>query len=311
MFATRDLAGYGSTPPNPNWPNKARIAVSFVLNYEEGGENTPLNQDSHSEVFLNETPGSQPQTQRDMNMESQYEYGSRVGVWRIMHLFEERGWKFTCYAVGRAVELNPAPVQAMHAAGHEIACHNYRWINYAALSEAEERKHVLKGIEAIQSAIGQPPAGWYTGRISANSRQIVIEEFKKLGLPLLYDSDSYSDDLPYYLPTLPTHLVIPYTLDSNDMKFCVPPGFTSPDGFFVYLKDAFDCLRREGGKMLNIGLHARIVGRPGRVEGLRRFMEYVAQFDDVWVCTREEMARHWRAEFPPAGDAGNGAKANL
>ncbi|KAJ3293318.1 hypothetical protein HDU79_000427, partial [Rhizoclosmatium sp. JEL0117] len=257
--------------------------------YEEGGENTPDNGDTHSEVFLNETPGSQPQPNRDPNMETQYEYGSRVGVWRIMQLFKERGWKFTCYAVGRAVELNPLPVQVMAKEGHEIASHNYRWINYNTLTESQERQHVHSALKAITTAIGKPPVGWYTGRISPSSRKIVLQEFARLNLPLLYDSDAYNDDLPYYHPT-PTHkdhLVIPYTLDSNDMKFCVPPGFTSPTAFFEYLKNTFDVLYEEGRKqgspkMMNVGMHCRILGKPGRIVALKMFMEYVAGKDGVW-----------------------------
>ncbi|KAJ3030040.1 UNVERIFIED_CONTAM: hypothetical protein HDU68_010291 [Siphonaria sp. JEL0065] len=294
------------------------------LKYEEGGENSQDNGDLHSEVFLNECPGGQPIPQRDMNMESQYEYGSRVGVWRILRLFEKFNWKFTCYAVGKAVELNPVPVQAMESAGHEIACHNYRWINYSSLSEEEERKHVHQGIKAIKDAIGKAPVGWYTGRISPRSRQIVIEEYAKLNLPLLYDSDAYNDDLPYYinnttlkssdpsssssstshLSSSTSHLVIPYTLDANDMKFCVPPGFTSPSAFFEYLKNTFDVLYEEGKsggspKFMNVGLHCRLVGKPGRLAALKQFMEYVAGFEGVWVCTRQEMAEHWRRVVPP------------
>ncbi|KAJ3245332.1 hypothetical protein HDU78_009577 [Chytriomyces hyalinus] len=298
MFNTRDLRGYGQYGPQPNWPNGARIAISFVVNYEEGGENTPSNGDPATEVFLNETPGGQPKKERDMNMETQYEYGSRVGVWRIMRMFEKRGWKFTCYAVGRAVELNPEPVKAMFEQGHEIASHNYRWIDYAALSEEQEREHIHLGINAIKDVIGKPPVGWYTGRISPRSRQIAIEEFKKLGLPLLYDSDAYNDELPYYVGD---HLVIPYTLDANDMKFSVAPGFSSPDAFFQYLKNTFDVLYEEGAtrpKFMNVGLHCRLVGKPGRAAALDQFMTYVSGFKDVWVCTREEMANHWRREFP-------------
>ncbi|KAI9328282.1 hypothetical protein BDR26DRAFT_59141 [Obelidium mucronatum] len=304
MFSKRDLAGYGRTPPNFKWPNDSFIAVSFVLNYEEGGENTVFNGDSHSEVFLNECPGGQPLPQRDMNMESQYEYGSRAGVWRILRLFEEKGWKFTCYAVGKAVELNPEPVRAMASAGHEIASHNYRWINYATLTEEQERCHVQQCIKVIQNAIGKPPVGWYTGRISPRSRQIVVEEYQKLKLPLLYDSDAYNDDIPYYVEG-GSHLVIPYTLDANDMKFCVPPGFTAPSNFFEYLKNTFDVLYEEGKsggspKFMNIGLHCRLVGRPGRIAALKQFMDYVSGFERVWVCTREELAHHWLKTVPPA-----------
>ncbi|KAI8854428.1 hypothetical protein BC829DRAFT_424488 [Chytridium lagenaria] len=294
MFTVRDLKGYGASPPDPKWPNNARIAISFVLNYEEGGENTMANGDPTSEVYLNETPGGVPRKDRDMNIETQYEYGSRVGVWRVMNMFKEKNWKFTCYAVGRAVELYPEPVRAMALAGHEIASHNYRWIDYQQLDEETERQHIHKCIEVIKSASGKAPRGWYTGRVSTRSRQIVYEEYKKLGLPLLYDSDAYNDDLPYYVNTDSDdkHLVIPYTLDINDMKFCVPPGFTSVDSFFLYLKYTFDVLRKEGGKFMNVGLHCRLVGKPARSHGLQ-----LATFNDVWVCTREELATHWKDNF--------------
>ncbi|KAJ3195080.1 hypothetical protein HK101_001122 [Irineochytrium annulatum] len=294
-FNKRDLRGYGASPPDAQWPNRARIAISFVVNYEEGGENTLDNGDLTSEVFLNETPGGAPRHARDPNMETQYEYGSRSGVWRILRMFDEKKWKFTCYAVGRAVELNPEPVIAMAKAGHEVASHNHRWIDYSVLDDKTEREYVHKSIKAISDAVGKPPVGWYTGRIGPNSRRIVVEEYKKAGLELLYDSDAYNDDLPYYVGD---HLVVPYTLDQNDMKFCVAPGFTSPDAFFLYLKNTFDVLRKEGGKFMNVGLHCRIIGKPGRAPGLQQFMDYIATFDDVWVCTREELARHWKKTHP-------------
>ncbi|KAJ1549524.1 hypothetical protein HK405_014204 [Cladochytrium tenue] len=315
MFSgKRDLAGYGATTPDPAWPGGAHIAISFVVNYEEGGENTLANGDARSEVFLNETPGGAPRAERDMNMESQYEYGSRVGVWRLLRLFAERGWHFTCYAVGRAVELHPAPVAAMAAAGHEVASHAYRWVDYSQLDEATERAQVRQAIAAISAATasatgvptaGRAPVGWYTGRVSERSRRVVWEEYRAMGLELLYDSDAYNDDLPYYerAPDGSAHLVVPYTLDANDMKYCVPPGFSSPDGFFTYLRDAFDVLYAEGKagqpKFMNIGLHCRLAGKPGRAAALRRFMEYVAGHEGVWVCTREELARHWLKTHPP------------
>ncbi|KAJ3203987.1 hypothetical protein HDU83_005430 [Entophlyctis luteolus] len=287
LFADRkkQLAGYGANPPHPRWPRGARIAISFVVNYEEGGENTPANGDARSEVFLNETPGGTPRTERDMNIisESQYEYGSRVGVWRILRLFKEKQWKFTCYAVGKAVELCPEPIKAMVADGHEIASHHYRWVDYATLTEEQERHHVHASIAAIKAASGKAPVGWYTGRISPRSRQIVFEEYEKMGLELLYDSDAYNDELPYYLDVSTIskpnakHLVIPYTLDANDMKFCVPPGFSSPDGFYTYLKNTFDILYEEGRtqpKFMNVGLHCRLVGKPGRAAALKQFMDY-------------------------------------
>ncbi|KAI8801954.1 hypothetical protein BJ742DRAFT_835076 [Cladochytrium replicatum] len=307
-FTRRDLAGYGPVTPDPKWPNNAKIAINFVLNYEEGGENTPANNDSHSEVFLNETPGGNPRNGRDMNMETQFEYGSRAGFWRILRLFDELGMKLTSYAVGRAVEHNPVVVRVLEEQGHEVASHNYRWIDYNSLDEEAERQHIQACIRAIQRAspTGRAPVGWYTGRISPRSRTLVLEEYAKLNLPLLYDSDSYNDDLPYYLDTFPTgHLVIPYTLDQNDMKFSVAPGFGHPEAFFVYLKNTFDTLYAEGvggaPKMMSVGLHCRIIGKPGRIPELRKFMEYVKGFPDVWVTTREEIAMHWRKTFPYEG----------
>ncbi|KAI8999997.1 putative polysaccharide deacetylase family protein [Gaertneriomyces semiglobifer] len=298
---TRDLVGYGGQYPRFSWPNGAKIALSFVVNYEEGGENTVLNGDPASEVFLNETPGGRPRPGRDMNMETQYEYGTRAGVHRLLRLFRRYGFKFTCFAVGRAVELCPDPVTQMHEEGHEVCSHNYRWIDYDA-EGVPEAEHCVKAIEAITKATGVPPRGWYTGRIGPQSREVVIRMFKKLGLDLLYDSDAYNDDLPYWVTVDGhEHLVIPYTLDQNDMKYCVPPGFSSPDGFFTYLKDAFDVLYEEGEagtpKMMSIGLHCRLVGKPGRAAALQRFMEYVKS-KDVWVATREEIAQFWRKEFP-------------
>ncbi|KAJ3410486.1 hypothetical protein HDV05_003701 [Chytridiales sp. JEL 0842] len=237
-------------------------------------------------------------------METQFEYGSRAGVWRILRLFQEKQWHFTCYAVGKAVEGNPEVIKYMFEQGHEIASHNYRWIDYKDMSEEEERRHVRKCVEAIKNATGKPPVGWYTGRIGPQSRERVVEEYKSLGLELLYDSDAYNDDLPYYVQgKYGPHLVIPYTLDVNDMKFSVAPGFTSPDAFFLYLKNTFDVLYKEGHtgtpKYMNVGLHCRLVGRPGRAAALKQFMDYVAQYPDVWVCTREQMARHWKKQFPP------------
>ncbi|KAK5666597.1 hypothetical protein QVD99_006666 [Batrachochytrium dendrobatidis] len=306
----RDHTGYGAEPPHPHWPNGAALAINFVVNYEEGGEHTVMNGDATSEVFLNETPGSAPkQGVRDMNMETQYEYGSRCGVWRILRMFNKHHFKFTCYAVGRAVELNPVVIRTMEQSGHEIASHNYRWIDYHGVDEATEREHIRSAILAIRNAsvTGRAPVGWYTGRIGINSRRLVLEEYQKLNLPLLYDSDAYNDDLPYWVKGLDEqgHLVIPYTLDQNDMKYCVPPGFTSPDGYFTYLKNAFDVLYQEGKdphdprpKFMSVGLHCRLVGKPGRAAALAQFLEYVASHKDVWVCTREEVAHHWRTEFP-------------
>ncbi|KAJ3124111.1 hypothetical protein HK098_001380 [Nowakowskiella sp. JEL0407] len=322
-FSGRDMIGYGDETPNPLWPNNAKIAISFVVNYEEGGENTISNGDPASEVFLNETPGGTPRKARDPNMETQYEYGSRAGVWRILRMFEEKGMNFTCYAVGKAVELNPEVIQAMVSKGHEIASHSkdlivytrivfmlvflqdYRWIDYAQLPEEAERNHIQAALSVIKSATGQFPRGWYTGRIGKDSRRLVYEEYQRMRIPLLYDSDAYNDDLPYYLDIGENgHLVIPYTLDQNDMKFCVAPGFTSVDGFFEYLKNCFDVLYKEGEvygmpKMMSVGLHCRLVGKPGRSVGLQKFLDYVDSFgDNVWVATREEIAIHWRSVHP-------------
>ncbi|KAJ3137860.1 hypothetical protein HDU90_001811 [Geranomyces variabilis] len=313
-FDQRGLVGYGPATPRFSWPNGAKIAVSFVINYEEGGENTPANGDPATEVFLNETPGSAPKLNgRDMNMETQYEYGSRCGVHRLMGLFRTRSLRYTCFAVGRAVELNPAVIKQMHDDGNEICSHNYRWIDYHAKGDdltpfrETQAQHCRQAVKAIADATGYAPRGWYTGRIGPDSRAIVLEEYAKMGLELLYDSDAYNDDLPYYVRSPVSsgkpHLVIPYTLDQNDMKFCVPPGFTSGEAFFAYLKDAFDVLYAEGEagapKMMSIGLHCRIAGRPGRAAALARFLDYVKEFgDDVWVATREEIALFWKKEFP-------------
>lgn len=294
----RDLIGYADNPPDPQWPQGARLAVQFVLNYEEGGENTVLNGDAGSEIYLTEVPGGQPvMDQRDLSTESQYEYGSRVGVWRILRLFAERKINFTCYGVGLALERNPDVAKAMAAAGHEIASHGYRWINYREVPEEVEREHLHKAIAAIERLTGQRPLGWYTGRISPQTRRLVAEEGG-----FLYDSDAYNDDLPYWVEIAGKgHLIIPYTLDNNDMKFSVPPGFSSGDGWFNYLKDAFDVLRKEGQRqprMMSIGLHCRLAGRPGRFAALERFVDYVQSHKDVWVCKRVDIARHWRRVHP-------------
>lgn len=301
----RDLRGYGQFTPDPKWPNNAALALNFVVNYEEGGENCIVNGDLQSEVFLNETPGGIPRKCRDINMETQYEYGSRAGVWRLLRLFRKHSFAFTCYAVGRAVELNPNVIKAMEEEGHEIASHNYRWIDYGLVDDQTTADHVRKSIIAIQNASStqRAPVGFYTGRIGERTRQIVFDVYEKMGLPLLYESDAYNDDLPYWIETNgKQNLVIPYTLDQNDMKFCVPPGFGGPDAFFTYLKNAFDVLREEGldgsPKLMTVGLHCRLAGKPGRAAALQQFLAYVATFDDVWICTREQVARHWRDEHP-------------
>ena len=294
----RDFVGYGADPPDPKWPGGARIAVQFVVNYEEGGERSVLDGDTHSEAFLSETPGVRPiEGARNINMETMYEYGSRAGLWRLMRLFAGRDIKFTCYAVGLAIEKNPDAAIAMHAAGHELASHGYRWIDYQFVDEDTEREHMRLAIAAHERILGERPLGWYTGRVSPITRRLVVEDGG-----FLYDSDAYNDDLPYWVTVSGTpHLVIPYTLDQNDMKFAVAPGFTSGDGFYTYLRDAFDVLYAEGEtapRMMSVGLHCRLAGRPGRAAALARFMDHVLAHDDVWVCRRIDIARHWIAHHP-------------
>jgi peptidoglycan/xylan/chitin deacetylase (PgdA/CDA1 family) len=304
-IASRNLIGYGENTPDPKWPNNAKIAVSFVLNYEEGGENTVLNNDKFSETFLSETPNGTPRQVRDINTETQYEYGSRVGVWRIIRLFKKFNFHFTCYAVGLAVEKNPEAIKKMEMDGHEIASHNYKWVDYQGLNDETERLYIRKTIDAIKNNTikKRAPVGWYTGRISDKSREILYSEYKNLGLELLYENDAYNDDLPYWVEMENKgYLVIPYTLDQNDMKFAVSTGFSGPDQFFEYLKNAFDCLLEEGRegspKMMTIGLHCRLIGKPGRIQALKKFMEYVKLHEDAWVATREEIALHWRSVHP-------------
>ncbi|MFC0408014.1 allantoinase PuuE [Roseomonas elaeocarpi] len=295
----RNFIGYGANPPDPRWPNGARLALSFVLNYEEGGENTVLNGDSISEAYLHEIPGgSARQGRRDETTESQFDYGARVGVWRILRLFKERGLPLTVYGVGRALELNPDVGKAFADAGHEVACHGQRWINYAEVDETTEREHIAQNVEAVTKTVGVPPVGWYTGRISPNTRRLVAEHGG-----FLYDSDAYDDDLPHYVEVAgKPHLILPYTFDNNDMKFSVPPGFGGTDAFTTYLRDSLDFLRDEGRatpRMMTVGLHCRLVGRPGRAAALARFLDHVVSCSDVWVCRRADIARHWWQEHPP------------
>lgn len=298
MTYPRDLIGYAGKPPHPHWPGDAKIALSFVLNYEEGGERCILHGDTESEAFLSEIPGAQPFPQtRHMSMESIYEYGSRAGVWRILELFKKEQIPLTIFAVAMAAERYPDVIKAMKDAGHEICSHGYRWIDYQPLSLQEEREHLNKAIEILQSITGERPLGWYTGRNSVNTRQLIMEEGG-----FLYDSDAYDDDLPYWLNNEGKgHLVIPYTLDSNDMRFSTVQGFNSGDQFFNYLKDSFDTLYEEGEsapKMLSIGLHCRLIGRPGRIAALKRFIAYTQQFDRVWYARRVDIARHWHEQHP-------------
>jgi len=298
----RDMIGYGRTPPDPRWPGRARIAVQFVVNYEEGGENCILHGDAASEAFLSEIVNAQPLPgARHMNMESIYEYGSRAGFWRLLRLFGERNLPFTCYAVGMALERNPEAAHAMLEAGHEIASHGYRWIDYQNLDIERERADLHRAIEVHTRITGSRPLGWYLGRCSPNTRRLVAEEGG-----FLYDADSYADDLPYWDTRHGRpQLIVPYTLDANDMRFATAQGFNCGDQFFTYLKDGFDVLYREGEtapKMMSIGLHCRLVGRPSRAAALARFLDYVRGHERVWVCRRIDIARHWYQEHPYARD---------
>ena len=295
----RDMVGYGRTTPDPRWPGGARIAVQFVINYEEGGENCILHGDAASEAFLSETVGAQPLAGvRNMNMESVYEYGSRAGFWRLHRLFAGRGLPVTVYGVTMALERNPEAVAAMREADWEIASHGYRWIDYQYFSEDAERAHIEKAIAIHEQVTGSRPRGWYTGRISPNTRRLVVEAGG-----FLYDSDSYADDLPYWVHDFGApHLVIPYTLDNNDMRFAAYQGFNAGTQFYDYLRDAFDTLYEEGAtapKMMSIGLHCRLVGRPGRIAALARFLDHVQAREQVWICRRVEIARHWQEHHKP------------
>jgi len=295
---SRNLVGYGANPPNPKWPGDARVAVSFVLNYEEGGERCLLHGDDESEAFLSEIPSAQPlKGERHISMESIYEYGSRAGVWRVLRLFDEYEIPLTVFAVAMAIERHPDVAKAMVEAGHEICSHGYRWIDYQYMDESQERDHMTKAIEIIQEITGQRPLGWYTGRTGPNTRRLVAEEGG-----FLYDSDAYDDDLPYWhTETGQPQLVIPYTLDVNDMRFSTVQGFNSGEQFFQYLKDTFDTLFQEGEtapKMMSVGLHCRLIGRPGRIAALRRFLDYVQQHDSVWLCRRIDIANHWHEHHP-------------
>ena len=300
----RDLTGYGATPPHANWPDGARIALQFVLNYEEGGENCVLHGDDSSEAFLSEIVGAQPLAGvRHMNMESIYEYGSRVGVWRLLDLFARHEIPLTVFAVAMAAERNPDVIRAMVDAGHEIASHGYKWVDYQYADEDIERQHIAKATRILTEVAGTKPLGWYTGRTGPNTRRLVAEHGG-----FLYNADAYNDDLPYWVeeagaPQLPPQLIVPYTLDANDMRFATPQGFNSGDQFLAYLKDSFDVLYAEGEKtprMMSVGLHCRLVGRPGRLAALARFMEYAKDHSDVWFCRRIDIANHWRSEHPYA-----------
>ncbi|PPR54076.1 MAG: hypothetical protein CFH16_00636 [Alphaproteobacteria bacterium MarineAlpha5_Bin6] len=296
MNNPRNFIGYGSADFKIRWPNNAKIALQFVLNYEEGGENCILNGDKNSETFLSEIIGASPIEGRNMNMESIYEYGSRRGFWRVYKIFVERKIPLTIFGVGLALKQNSEVCSAMKEAKFEIASHGYRWIDYQDVSDDIQKDHIIKSYQIIKEIFGSYPKGWYTGRIGINTRKLVIEN-----TDIIYDSDSYSDDLPYWENiSNKKHLVIPYTLDNNDMRFATNQGFNCGDQFFQYLKDSFDCMYKEGEKfpkMMNIGLHCRIIGRPGRMQSLLNFLDYVQKFDDVWICTREEIANYWYSNY--------------
>lgn len=299
----RDLVGYGRHRPRADWPGGARVAVSFVLNYEEGGERNVMDGDPHAEIYLTpEIVGVPAVAGRNYNVEDLYEYGSRAGFWRLLRLFEERKLPFTSWAVGLALERNPEAGIAMAEAGHEVASHSWRWIDYAGMPEEQERQDIRRTVEAIGRITGAEPLGWYTGRYSENTRRLVMEETRTL-----YDSDCYNDDLPYWVEVAGRpRLLVPYALDTNDFKFALSPGWTSGDDFFAYLRAAFDRLYLEGErepKMMSVGLHCRLTGRPARADALARFMDYVLAREKVWVCRRVEIARHWQHKHPFRGGA--------
>ncbi|WP_288380354.1 allantoinase PuuE [uncultured Massilia sp.] len=302
----RDLIGYGRNPPHPRWPGGARIALQFVLNYEEGAENSVLHGDPASETFLSEIIGAQAFPMRHMSMESLYEYGSRAGLWRVLRMFEGRGLPLTVFGVAMALKRNPEAVAAFRELGHEIACHGLRWISYQNMDAETERAHLAEAVGIMRELTGEAPLGWYTGRDSPNTRRLVVEHGG-----FAYDADHYGDDLPFWQQvevadgrTVP-HLVVPYTLDTNDMRFAALQGFNSGAQFFDYLKDAFDVLYAEGDpdgldqpKMLSIGLHCRLVGRPARAAALARFLDYVQRHERVWITRRIDIADHWKTVHP-------------
>ncbi len=298
----RDLVGYGRNPPHAQWPGQARVALQFVLNYEEGGENCVLHGDAASETFLSEIVGAQAFETRHLSMESMYEYGSRVGAWRILREFERRGLPLTVFGVSMALERCPDVTQAFVELGHEIACHGWKWIHYQGVPEAVEREHMRRAMEIITRLTGERALGWYTGRDSPNTRRLVADHggFE-------YDSDYYGDDLPFWMKVRKTdgstvpQLIVPYTLDCNDMRFALPQGYSHADPFYQYLRDSFDALYAEGEhapRMMSIGMHCRLLGRPGRITALQRFLDHIAKHDRVWVCRRIDIARHWQQVHP-------------
>ena len=297
----RDLVGYGATPPHAQWPGDARIAVQFVINYEEGGENAIYHGDPAAEAFLTDLIGAQPISgMRHMNIESLFDYGSRAGFWRLHRAFTSRNIPLTVYAVAMAIERNPEAVAGMLSADWEIATHGYRWIDYQFVAESVEQEHIAKAIEIHTKATGSRPLGWYQGRCSPNTHRLVVEEGG-----FIYNADSYADDLPYWDNSYgKPQLIVPYAFDSNDMKFASTAGFNSGDQFYTYLRDSFDVLYREGEtrpRMMSIGLHCRLTGRPGRVAALERFLDYAAGHERVWFARRIDIARHWIATHPYAG----------
>ena len=298
----RDLVGYGEHPPHAQWPGQARIAVQFVLNYEEGGENSVLHGDAGSEQFLSEMFNPPAFPARHLSMEGIYEYGSRAGVWRLLREFEKRAMPLTVFGVSMALERHPELTRAFVELNHEIACHGWRWIHYQQVDEATERQHMDIGMDIIQRLTGERPSGWYTGRDSPHTRRLVADfgGFE-------YDSDYYGDDLPFWMKVQKSNgdvvpqLIVPYTLDCNDMRFALPQGYSHADPFFQYMKDSFDALYAEGDdapKMMSIGMHCRLLGRPGRITALQRFLDHIAKFDRVWVCRRVDIARHWKKTHP-------------
>ena len=289
---SRDFVGYGSKGKKISWPNEAKLALQFVLNYEEGGENSVLNGDKYSETFLSEIIGAKAIKGRHISMESIYEYGSKAGFWRLDKLFKENKIPVTIFGVGLALKQNPEVCNAIKNGDYEIAAHGYRWIDYQDIKKPVEKKHTQQAIKIIKDIFGSRPSGWYTGRCSPNTRDLVFEDGG-----FLYDSDSYSDDLPYWEERgKKKQLIVPYTLDNNDMRFATNQGFNTGDHFYNYLKDSFDVLYEEGKtnpKMMSVGLHCRLIGRPGRIQSLKRFIDYVSKFDDIWICKRVDIAKHW------------------
>ena len=293
----RDMIGYGSKELKVIWPNNAKLALQIVLNYEEGGENNILHGDKHSETFLSEIIGAKAFKDRHINMESMYEYGSRRGFWRLHKLFQEKKIPITIFGVAMALERNPEVCDAIKNGNYEVACHGWRWIDYQNVKKSTEKKDMKLAIKTIKKIFGKRPLGWYTGRCSPNTRGLVFDDGE-----FLYDSDSYSDDLPYWeYRKNKKQLIVPYTLDNNDMRFATSQGFNSGEQFYTYLKDSFDALYEEGKtnpKMMSVGLHCRLIGRPGRIQSLKKFLDYVLKFNDVWICKRIDIAKHWIKNYP-------------